>query len=97
MSVVEAYAIAAPKAGSATDVNAIKAAEPAPELKGKTTAIKAVAIIEWLKYISKHQIAKGASLGEVVLKMSKLFDWIQTLCLISPVASSTSHYAHLAA
>ena len=50
-----------------------------PELKGKTTAIKVVAITEWLKSISKHQISKGTALGEVVLtmaqSMSKLFDW----------------------
>ena len=34
-----------------------------------------VAIVEWLKSMSKHHIVKGISLGEVVLKMSKLFDW----------------------
>ena len=56
-------------------VNAIKAAEPVPELKGTTTIIKVVSIIECLKSISKHQIIKGTALGEVVLKMNKLFDW----------------------
>ena len=56
-------------------MNAIKADEPVPELKGKTTTIKVVTIIEWLKSISKHQMVKGTALGEVVLKMSKLFDW----------------------
>ena len=71
----ETYAIAASKTGAVAAVNAIKAAEPVPELKGKTTTIKVVAIIEWLKSISKHQIVKGTALGEVVLKMSKLFDW----------------------
>ena len=77
VSMVEAYAIAASKTGAVSAVNrdAIKAAEPVPELKGKTTAIDVVAIIEWLKSISKHQIVKGTALGEVVLKMSKLFDW----------------------
>ena len=75
MSMVETYAIAASKTGAVAAVNAIKAAEPVPELKGKTTTIKVVAIIEWLKSISKHQIVKGTALGEVVLKMSKLFDW----------------------
>ena len=34
-----------------------------------------VTIIEWPKAISTHQIIKGAALGKVVLKMSKLFDW----------------------
>ena len=52
MSMVEAYVIAASKAGAVAAVNAIKAAGPVPELKGKTTAIKVVAIIEWLKSIS---------------------------------------------
>ena len=53
-------------------VNAIKAT---PDLKGKTTTIKMVAVIEWLKSISKHQGIKGTPLGEVVLRMSRLFDW----------------------
>ena len=74
-SMAEAYAIAAPKAGAVAAVNAIQAAGPVPELKGKTTTIKAVAIIEWPKLISKHQSIKGAALGEAVLKMSKLFAW----------------------
>ena len=56
-------------------VNAIKAAEPVHELKGNATTIKVVAIIEWLKSLSKHQMVTGAALGEVVLKMSKFFDW----------------------
>ena len=67
----ETYAIA----GAVAAVNAIKAAEHVPELKGKTTTIKAVAIIQWIKSISKHQVIEGTALGEVVLKMSKLFDW----------------------
>ena len=83
VSMVETYAIAAyaSKTGlgavAAVNINAIQAAEPVPKLKGKTTTIKVVAIIEWLKSISKHQIAKGTALGEVVLKMSKpeFFDW----------------------
>ena len=75
VSMVETYAIAASKTGAVAAVNAIEADEPVPELKGKTTTIKVVAIIEWLKSISKHQIVKGTALGEVVLKMSKLFDW----------------------
>ena len=62
----------ASKTGAVAAVSAIKAAEPEPEPKAKTMAIKVVAIIEWLKSISKHQIAKGTALGEVVLKMSKL-------------------------
>ena len=74
---VETYAIAAPKKGAVTAVNAVKAADPVPKLKGKTTAIKVVAIIEWLNSISSTslQVIKGTALGEVVLKMSKLFDW----------------------
>ena len=75
VSMVEGYAIAAPKTSAVAAVNAIQAAERVPELKGKTTTIKVVAIIQWLKSISKHQIIKGTALGEVVLKMSKLFDW----------------------
>ena len=57
---VETYAIAASKADAVAGVNAIniQAAEPVPELKGKTTAIKVVAIIKWLKSISKHQAVK---------------------------------------
>ena len=53
-------------------VNAIKAAEFVPELKGKTTTIKVVAIIEWIKSISTHQmpLATGTAfhlqLGELV-------------------------------
>ena len=75
MSTVETYAIAASKTGAVAAMNAIKAAGPVPELKGKTTTIKVVVIIEWPKSISKHQIIKGTALGKVVLKMSKLFDW----------------------
>ena len=75
VSMVETYAIAASKTGAVAALNAIKAAEPVPELKGKTTIIKVVSIIEWPKSISKHQIVKGTALGKVVLKMSKLFDW----------------------
>ena len=77
ISMVEMYAIVASKTGamSVAAVNAIEAAEHVPELKGKTTTIKVVAIIEWLMSISKHQVIKGTALGEVVLKMSKLFDW----------------------
>jgi len=75
VSMVETYAIAASKTGAVAAVNAIKAAEPVPELKGKNTTIKVVAVIEWLKSVSKHQIIKGTPLGEVVFKMSKLFDW----------------------
>ena len=67
VSMAETYAIAASKTGAVAAVNAIKAAGPVPELKGKTTATKVVAIIEWLKSISKHQIVKGTALGEVVL------------------------------
>ena len=67
VSMVETYAIAASKTGAVVAVNAIEAAEPVPELKGETTAIKAcvVAIIKWLKSISKHQIVKalGDSIG----------------------------------
>ena len=59
---VEMYAIAASKAGAVAAVNAIEAAEPVPELKGKTTAIKVVAIIAWLKLVTKHQIIKGTAL-----------------------------------
>ena len=61
VSVVETHAIAAPKTGAMAAVDAIKAYESVPELKGKTTAIKVVAIIEWLKSISKHQIIKGTA------------------------------------
>ena len=48
------------------------------ELKGGTTTIKVVAIIEWIKSISKHPMVKGivsiGRSGAVVLKMDKLFD-----------------------
>ena len=74
VSMVETYAIAASKTGAVAAVNAIKAAEPVHELKGKTTTIKVVAIIGWLKSVPKHQIAKGTALGGTVLKMSKLVD-----------------------
>ena len=57
---------------AAVNAYAITAAEPVPELKGKTTTIRVVAIIECPKSISKHRIAKRAALGEVVLKMSNL-------------------------
>ena len=46
VSMVEAYAIAALKAGAVAAVNAIKAAGPVLELKEKTTAIKVAAIIK---------------------------------------------------
>ena len=76
---VETCAIAASKTGAVAAVSSIKVAAPVPELKGKTmhmaTTIKVVAIIEWLKSISKHQVIKGTVLGDVVLKMSKVFDW----------------------
>ena len=49
VSMVETYAVDAPKTGAVAAVNVIKAAEPVPELKGKTMAIPVVAIIEWLK------------------------------------------------
>ena len=49
VSMVEMYAIAASKTGAVAAVNAIEAAEPVSELKGKTTSINVVAIIEWLK------------------------------------------------
>ena len=56
VSMVETYAIAASKTGAVAAVNAVGAAEPVPELKGKTTTIKVVSIS---KSISKHQIVKG--------------------------------------
>ena len=52
VSMEETHAIAASKKGAVAAVNVIKAAEPVPELKGKTTTIKVVASIEWLKSIS---------------------------------------------
>ena len=75
VSVVETHAIAASKTGALAAVNAIKATVPVPELKGNATTIKVVAVIEWPKSISKHQVIKGTPLGEVVLKTSRLFDW----------------------
>ena len=74
---VETYAIAASKTGPMVAMNAIKAAEPVPELKWKTTIINVVAIIQWRKSVSKHQNVKETALGEVVLKMSmrKLLGW----------------------
>ena len=72
---VETYATATSKTGAVVAANAIRAAEPAPELKGKTPAVEVLATIEWLKSISKHQIIKGTALAEVMLKTSKLFDW----------------------
>ena len=80
ISMAEACAIASSTretgAVAAVHVNAIKAAaEPVPELKGETTTIKVVAIINWIKSISTHQVIKGTALGEVVLKMTELFDW----------------------
>ena len=75
VSMVETYAIVVSKTSAAAAVNAIKAAEPVPELKRKTTTVKVVAVIQWLKSISKHQIINVTPLGEVVLKMSRLLDW----------------------
>ena len=56
-------------------MQAIKATEPVPELKGKVTTVKVTALVEWIKSISKHHSAKGMTLGKVVATMAKLLDW----------------------
>ena len=54
---VEMYAIAASKTGAVAVVNTIKADEPVPELKGKTTTIKVVAIRVVLRWNCAKVIA----------------------------------------
>ena len=56
-------------------MQAIKATEPVPDLKGKVTTVKVTALVEWIKSISKHHSVKGTTLGKVVAAMAKLFDW----------------------
>ena len=66
VAMVESYAIAAPRSGAQAAVQEIKATEPVPELKGKVTTVKAAALVEWIKSISKHHSGKGTTLGKVV-------------------------------
>ena len=75
VAMVESYAIAASRSGAQAAVQAIKATEPVPELKGKVTTVKVTALVEWIKSISKHHSVKGTTLGKVVAAMAKLFDW----------------------
>ena len=74
VAMVESYAIAASRSGAQAAVQAIKATEPVPELKGKVATVKVTALVEWTKSISKHHSAKG-TLRKVVEAMAKLFEW----------------------
>ena len=53
VAMVESYAIAASRSGAQAAVQATKATEPVPELKGKATTAKVAASVEWIKSISK--------------------------------------------
>ena len=75
VAMVESYAIAASRSGAQAAVQAIKATEPVPELKGKVTTVKVPELVEWIKSISKHHSVKGTALGKVVAAMANLFDW----------------------
>ena len=74
---VESYAIAASRSGAKAAVQATKATEPVPELKGKVTTGKVAAFAGWVKSrsISKHHSAKGTTLGKAVAAIAKLYDW----------------------
>ena len=54
VAMVESYATAASRSGAQAAVQAIKATEPVPELKGKATTANLTAFVEWIKSISKH-------------------------------------------
>ena len=78
VAMVESYANAASRSGAQATVQAIKATEPVPELKGKVTTVKATALVEWIKSISKHHSVRGTTfnnLGEGCEMMAERFDW----------------------